>query len=1053
MKKVLAFFSLLFTFLFAETKIEKGIFEYEGKNYECIKMENEKLQIKIIPSLGGRVAEIIDKTDNTNVVKFGNYGGFLDDHEGRTIEKYEYEITKSTKDIVSLKMWNEKNDIKYTKILTIYSNNPLIEIEYEILNKSQEELGKVMIRNSFTPGGEVLSEDDIYITPMEYGIIKKPAPYKEREKIGAPWKGFVNIKKKKGIVIYFEDDYLCGFYDWIGSITSRTFEWYYKALPPGKGVRTKFYFILTNGFDDYSYINKFLVANTKIDGQNIYISVMPLWNDFKNLKIETKILNFNREKISELEGTKIDYVKIGDIFNVKRQFNFDIKKNYIIYHQIFSEGKEVGKYEAVVENVKDNYSTKPVFEKNFSFFDIHGWKKLVVEPEIKNDDLERGYIIYSNTNKNHIKEINIDLGIGEFESYELILRPLKEIGKIKILYPEKFSKNIEIKIGEVLTTEIWKKKVYGQKLIKTDNIDCKKDMDSHIWLILNSKELTHGKYKIEFSFKPENAKEEKLFLNLNVWNIKFPEEQPLFVFTPNTLFNYFCVDKVQSPMIAEWEWNFKKATPYAEDLYQHGVRNITGYSWHNVGYGYKYVYIRENGKKLIESKGEINENNLPKLDFAKKWDPYIHFIIDSGFTQYHTTLGNIKSYYENFSDIAKFLNIDKDKLRIWYLKEIADYFKEKGFEKVYSSIDDEIPADKFPAWVEIGKEVRNLGFAPGCTWSNLLLENEEYIKLISSVCDYWTIGTYNPENIEKNINKGYIEKTDYLQTYVSSATWWQRYEDMRFHCGWLPSYGGLKGTWIQEYWRWNQDACIIFPSEKGPIVSSAWEGARDGFEDANYYILAKTLLNIAEKNVSNDKIKNLKTRFRKIIGYDEDCILKVKRESTRLGTIITYTKTPDEDFRKAKKELLSIISEVKKYLPSTKPDVYFHQIKLINQGKPLFKIIYQEEKEPSLKLRDYIYQKSDVKIPVLKYSNKIDEFSILLVKRGEKIIETIKKQFPEIIEGVTDFYPPEKSYIIKQNKNIILIFGNDKEGLETGIKNFSKFIKVSDDYWKKYYLK
>ncbi len=224
-------------------------------------------------------------------------------------------------------------------------------------------------------------------------------------------------------------------------------------------------------------------------------------------------------------------------------------------------------------------------------------EKLTVEPDIRASDIERGYIVYTNSNPEHIKQINLDVGIDEFESYELILRTLKEADKFSISYPENFRKNIEIKIAEVLSTEIWKKKVHGQKLLSIRSFNGKKDEDTHIWLILNSNGLKPGRHKIEISIKPENAVEEKISINLNVWNVKFPEKHPLFVFSPNTLFNYFCVDKIQPPHIAEWEWNFKKAQPYATDLYQHGVRQITGYSWHNVGYGYKYVYLRDNGKK------------------------------------------------------------------------------------------------------------------------------------------------------------------------------------------------------------------------------------------------------------------------------------------------------------------------------------------------------------------------------------------------------------------------------------------------------------------------
>ncbi len=144
MKKI---FSLIFctcTLLYCQVAIEKGTFRFEGKDYECVRIENGKIRITVIPALGGRIAEITDRSDNLNVVKFGNYGGFLDDHEARTVERYEYEIHKSQEnDSVSLRMWNVKNEITYMKTITVYQQKPLVEVEYEILNASQEDLGKV----------------------------------------------------------------------------------------------------------------------------------------------------------------------------------------------------------------------------------------------------------------------------------------------------------------------------------------------------------------------------------------------------------------------------------------------------------------------------------------------------------------------------------------------------------------------------------------------------------------------------------------------------------------------------------------------------------------------------------------------------------------------------------------------------------------------------------------------------------------------------------------------------------------------------------------------
>ncbi len=70
-----------------------------------------------------------------------------------------------------------------------------------------------------------------------------------------------------------------------------------------------------------------------------------------------------------------------------------------------------------------------------------------------------------------------------------------------------------------------------------------------------------------------------------------------------------------------------------------------------------------------------------------------------------------------------------------------------------------------------------------------------------------------------------------------------------------------------------------------------------------------------------------------------------KNGKDKVGEIVTFTTTPDQSFREAKRELLSIITDVRKFLPSQKPDLFFHQAQIIKNGKPLYKIYYYQDEK------------------------------------------------------------------------------------------------------------
>ncbi len=109
------------------------------------------------------------------------------------------------------------------------------------------------------------------------------------------------------------------------------------------------------------------------------------------------------------------------------------------------------------------------------------------------------------------------------------------------------------------------------------------------------------------------------------------------------------------------------------------------------------------------------------------------------------------------------------------------------------------------------------------------------------------------------------------------------------------------------------------------------------------------------------------------------------------------------------------------------------------------------KKERAEFLGDYIYQQTGIRIKMEKFKSRIETPSVIIAKSGEKIIEILKGLFPDLTEGITNFYPPERGYVIKQNGNVILILGRDDEGIRTGTKNFTRFLEISQDYWKQYY--
>ncbi|MFN3422713.1 MAG: hypothetical protein ACK40X_13425, partial [Armatimonadota bacterium] len=216
------------------------IVKVEGQN---IVMENERLKLVVVPSAGGRIANLVNKQTGRDMVALWRgateIGGALDDRLFFTSMPYEAAIMHPSGEVGVVRLEAKyPSQLSITKTISLRQEETIVQVSYEFRNGTQRPY-RLWVRNFFVPGGPPLTEQHRYFVPCkEKPIVNQPFASGYFANLLLPYAALLNTKSNEGLMAVVPG--VEQFYFWQGSREFPTFEWLYPPTPAGKTMIASF---------------------------------------------------------------------------------------------------------------------------------------------------------------------------------------------------------------------------------------------------------------------------------------------------------------------------------------------------------------------------------------------------------------------------------------------------------------------------------------------------------------------------------------------------------------------------------------------------------------------------------------------------------------------------------------------------------------------------------------------------------------------------------------------------------------------------------------------
>jgi hypothetical protein len=947
--------------------VTAGKYRRDKKSYDSFVIENRFYKATLVPSSGGRIVSLVDKKRDLNLVYNKGYGGLLDDHGAMFKMPYQAKWLKKNHNEAIVQLANERDGKVYVKTVTFSAIRPVIKVKYQVENHTQDAL-RLLFRNVVRPGGTTFSGTEVYCYVLRDGL-RKNRGIPRVDHPAEQWAAVVDPAKKSVVGIAFEGNAVERLYTWRGSKVAPTFEYMMRRLPAGHKIDFQYYWFFCEGLGEVDYASRDLAVelNGKKDRKKLTLEMklIPLWKNLKDLEIGGVVLDEKRQKIGTIKTVKLTSAELGKLQKINLTATIHPGHKFV---------------SAVIKLQADGLSYTPqIVEKAFptngakaiaglkrpvrtygaknQIGKVAGWSKevsFVIMPDALAK--QRGYMVFEEfgpTAGEPVKTVKLQTGIKEYDSFPLHFKSLGWSGKVAVKIKAPAGINVESFNTVKMPQKLWGKIHYGLKMLPATNFSVAKGEDKVIYFRLRAAEKTKpGLHNVKISFVPEKAQKIVANVKLDVYPIIYPP-QPKMVFDVNNVVNYLCAEKDKRK---KYQWAPTRAANYLADMRDHGVRSQTLSGINSPEATYYYSKVKLFGSKMsltdaIKKNPERFRNrlDLPKLDFSY-WDFLVDKLLEyeqrnvrwptggcgSRFYQKHNKLTK-RIYKKTFPDNDSRQNVIRD----WYNREVIRYLKDRGITRTLVTIDDEIPAEKLAWWVQHANTMLGCNAEAGVTQSAHTLADDMLINIVAPFMKFWIIGTLHKQTFDLRRKQGIIKPEHWQTTYHSSANHWRKYSQTRSQCGFNPAYFELDACWIQVYYRWRQSEAIIYPAKDRPYDSAAWEGARDGLDDGNYYLLALSMIRALPKTERDIYLK----RLGKIVGEGDDALIKFTERLTGVGHVTAMGRYHGKVFKpwydaatmnRAKRQTLELIKELIPKVPVQKAAADFGTKTLIRDGRSIY---------------------------------------------------------------------------------------------------------------------
>jgi hypothetical protein len=676
-------------------------------------------------------------------------------------------------------------------------------------------------------------------------------------------------------------------------------------------------------------------------------------------------------------------------------------------------------------------------------------------------------------NKELVKNLSADMAVDEYETLQLNITPLKDIGTVSFNIESKDIplQNLEFMVQEKPNPIPWLKnpeiaREFPYWMIAPKYLDGK-SKDSFAlpkagetkvtWLRVNSHGLKPGDYRVSLNFKIPGEKAVQIPVNVKVYSVLLPRKR---------LIKFAASGQVYGDAN-----NPAPALRFAKDLEAHGVE------WSLINVFRLGTFKIQGTDELFTAqyvqahKKDFEEGRFPELDMTAL-DPWMEQAIGHGLTNFYASP---KMY------VLEKLGFNKeniDKTDEWFIGQASRYMKEKGSRMFVATSGDELSLEELKKiWEPWARQLVKSGWDCSSTFSCGV--DVDYFNEISPLIKLWTFNqAYAPTFIEK-VRQGEIKirKDAVIGTYGAGEGRGSEFRKplgkSRF-LGWLSWLNGVQNCAVNPYFKgWIYYCDYGTRGEAGgiggerfvsyidqdnlsvPIADCPfWEGVREGMEEGNLCAILSWYLTRLESagGTAAAKAKEVSRKLEQIINSSDTALIKWNSTIRYKYPVKEIEEaSPAPDYKKAKTEILQLLVSLKEDASkSIRPSLYWNDVELIRDGNPVAAVYYDKIKPESL-LQE-VKKLSGIDLPSFQSAMELnDKFKTAIIignatqnRLSKNVLEKNKSR------DADKNYPGAGSYYIRELnnswKNIFIIAGPEDAGTEKGMKMFTQFL-YSEGNW------
>jgi hypothetical protein len=588
------------------------------------------------------------------------------------------------------------------------------------------------------------------------------------------------------------------------------------------------------------------------------------------------------------------------------------------------------------------------------------------------------------------------------------------------------------------------------------------------WMILRSPESKPGVYRGALEFRDAGDKERvtaRLPIQVRLWDVRYPGSDLLHYELEHIWFTMpggYWVEKDKTrkvditldgkPLVSTPIHDVRVLGNYIRSLGELEVDFAQNWSDVDRLYPMSFLRLRKDGKLLSEALEQHPEQfrgeSLPALDFSEGYDDRWNIAIPAGMRylamNYQLAGDGSLRLAQRIAKDPK-LQADSDlarRVRKWYWSEYVKYLRERGLQGVYTKIHDEFGPAGVPDFIKNAEAIRPAGIMTYTTSYNFDRDKKSVMD-IDPFLDKWQMAWPKESPFELFREKGIPFEASNEVWGTTASSFWGNGDGARA-AGWLAARLGYKGIHTHGYMRWfwnDHEGC--FPGPDGPFNSVAMMNTAQGMVEGRYLAQLRRLIDRGRRmGRAMDVVNEVDREWqRTIIGTDADCLLRLRHQPRMTGIDATWWPdigTSPAVYETARRKVFELSARLEKALGPMPRDVAFGDFPLVTAGKAVCRVDGPSMLTKAVpELADSERQKAlTADAPVILVGSLNDNAAL--------------RQFVErhLSEEITTHYPRPGRYAIrsvpasKTSSRTILIVGGDREGTETGIRNFIRLLTV-----------